>query len=120
MPLFVNPNIRKILYMKKTDANLKTLLELKRSIVFTRFSNKSRIYQKDILTFRVLWRARVLRVIRYLHVVATSEGGKKQLYLASWSGRLTGSPPGFCAEAPLHVAPFWVEDMRRIYAGTQR
>ena len=32
---------------------------LKRSIVFTRFSNKSRIYQKDILTFRVLWRARV-------------------------------------------------------------
>ena len=34
---------------------------------------------------------------------------RKQLSFVSWSSRLTGNPPGFCAEAPRHVAPFWVE-----------
>ena len=34
---------------------------------------------------------------------------RQQLSFASWSGRLTGRPPGSHAEAPRHVTPFWVE-----------
>ena len=55
--------------LQSIKVSMFTALRFKNKTLFTRFINKSHIYQKDDHTFRILWRDRVfgpwLAVVRY-------------------------------------------------------